>query len=69
MRIGAADEWQGVKKLNAGDILNAEKGERGDLVAGAGGDAEGPGVVAEEAEVAEGEEDEGEGMHGGVPGA
>ena len=68
MRVGAADERRRVDELDAGDVLDAGGRERGDLVAGAGGDAEDAGVVAEEAEAAEGEEDGGgEGLDLGVP--
>ena len=67
MRIGAADERRGLEDLDAGDVVDAEAAERGDLVAGASGDAEDAGVVegggAEEEVVAE-EEGEGEDLGG-----
>ncbi|KAK7261055.1 hypothetical protein RIF29_27358 [Crotalaria pallida] len=67
VRIGAADERRGVHELDAGDILDAEIVDGHDLVAGAGGDAEDLGVVAEEAVVDERGEEEGEGVEGLVP--
>ena len=67
MRIGAADERRGLEDLDAGDVVDAEEAERGDLLAGASGDAEDAGVVegggAEEEVVAE-EEGEGEDLGG-----
>lgn len=62
MGIGAADEGRRVNQLHAGDILDAEIGNGHDLVAGAGGDAEDLGVVAEETEIADGGEEVGEGL-------
>lgn len=64
MRISALNERRRLNDLDAGDVINAEAVERGDLVAGAGGDAEDLGVVAEEMEVAE---EEGERVDFGCP--
>ena len=73
MRIGAADERRGLEDLDSGDIVDPEAAERGDLVAGAGGDAEDAGVVVvvggsggeeEGEEVVAEEEGEGEDLGG-----
>jgi len=64
VRISAADERGRFEDLDAGDFVDAEAVERVDLVAGAGGDAEDVGVVAEEGEVAE---EDGEGVDLGLP--
>lgn len=61
MGIRSADERRGVNDLDPGDIGDADLGQSHDLVAGAGGDAEDPGVVAEEADGLEGAEEVGVG--------
>lgn len=62
--VGAGDERRRVEDLDGGDVVDAEGGEGVGLVAGAGGDAEDAGVVAEEGEVTE---EEGEGVDLGRP--
>lgn len=53
VRIGAAHQRGRVDQFDPGDVGDPGLGQRHDLVAGPGGDAEDLGVVAEEAQVAD----------------
>ncbi|RXH89925.1 hypothetical protein DVH24_032282 [Malus domestica] len=68
MGIRPAHQRRRLEELNSGDVGNAQLGQRHDLVAGAGGDAEDLGLVVQETHLIKCAKEVGEGVDLVLPG-